>query len=312
MHSIFSHIFLPATLAVITMGMGLSLTDRDFRNIFAQPKAYLTGLICQIILLPVIAFLIAKAIPMDPLFQVGLMIIAACPGGATSNLVTYLLRGNVALSISMTASNSLITLLTIPVVVTLSLDMFIHQEAALKLDVLDTLLNIFLITILPAVIGTRIRKWKPETADRLERPLRIVMPLLLLLIYLGVIFIDQGKEPITRNDFISIFPYALILNFAAMAAGWMVARLMRLRVQDQYTITIEVGLQNSGLAIVVAVTLLGSHMMALVPVVYGSFTFFSTLFFGWLVKKLNWHPATTGTGARARRLQKDPNPLTPQ
>ncbi len=293
MHSIFSNYFLPVTLGIITLGMGLSLTDRDFSNIFIRPKGFITGLCCQIVLLPVIAFLIARFVPMDPLFKVGLMIIAACPGGATSNLVTYLLRGNVALSISMTASNSLITLITIPVVVTLSLTLFIHQDAAFKLDVADTLLNIFLITILPAFIGTRIRKWRPVTADRLERPLRIVMPLLLLLIYLGVIFIDQGQESITRSDFISLFPYALLLNFAAMATGWIVARLMKLRVLDQFTITIEVGLQNSGLAIVVAVTLLDSHMMGLVPVVYGSFTFFSTLFFGWLVKKMAWEPVST-------------------
>ena len=111
MHSLFSDYFLPVTLAVITLGMGLSLTDRDFRNIFAQPKAVITGICCQMILLPLIAYLIARSMDIDPLFKVGLMIIAACPGGATSNLITYLLRGNVALSISMTAINSLITLI---------------------------------------------------------------------------------------------------------------------------------------------------------------------------------------------------------
>ncbi|MEZ5070565.1 MAG: bile acid:sodium symporter [Bacteroidales bacterium] len=121
MHALFSEIFLPVTLAVITLGMGLSLTTRDFRRIFAQPKAVIIGLCCQMILLPGIAFLIARSVHIDPLYSVGLMIIAACPGGATSNLITYILRGNVALSISMTAINSLITLITIPVIVTLSL-----------------------------------------------------------------------------------------------------------------------------------------------------------------------------------------------
>ena len=192
MQSLFSEYFLPVTLAIITLGMGLSLTDRDFRNIFLQPKAVITGLCCQMILLPVIAFLIARSIQIDPLFKVGLMIIAACPGGATSNLITYLLRGNVALSISMTAINSLITLVTIPVVVTLSLEVFIHQDTAIKLNVGETIIKVFLITILPAFAGTRIRKWRSEFADRLERPLRIIMPLLLLVIYAGVIFIDTG------------------------------------------------------------------------------------------------------------------------
>lgn len=297
MQSLFSEYFLPVTLAIITLGMGLSLTDRDFRNIFLNPKAVITGLCCQMILLPVIAFLIARSIQIDPLFKVGLMIIAACPGGATSNLVTYLLRGNVALSISMTALNSLITLVTIPLVVTISLEVFIHQDAAIKLNVGETIVKVFLITILPAFAGTRIRKWRSEFADRLEHPLRIIMPVLLLVIYAGVIFIEQDAESATRSDYISVFPYALLLNVTAMVAGLMVARSLRLGVRNQFTIAIEVGLQNSGLAIVVAVTLLGSHAIALVPVVYGSFTFFSTLLFGWIVKKLAWQPGTNGKGA---------------
>jgi len=296
MHSLFSDYFLPVTLAIITLGMGLSLTDKDFRNIFAQPKAVITGLLCQMLLLPLIAFLIARSIDIDPLFKVGLMIIAACPGGATSNLITYLLRGNVALSISMTAINSLITLITIPLVVTLSLEAFIHEDTAIHLNVGETVLKVFLITLLPAFAGTRIRKNLPVFADKLEKPLRIVLPLLLLVVYCGVIFIDQGSESATWSDFFSIFPYALLLNAAAMVAGLMIARLIRLNVKNQYTISIEVGLQNSALAIFVAATLLQSHSMALVPVVYGSFTFFSTLLFGWMVKKIGWQPRTSGRG----------------
>jgi len=296
MQSLFSDYFLPITLAIITLGMGLSLTDRDFKNIFIQPRAVITGLLCQMILLPLIAFLIASSIHIDPLYKVGLMIIAACPGGATSNLITYLLRGNVALSISMTAINSLITLITIPLVVTLSLEAFIHEDAAIHLNVGETILKVFLITLLPAFIGTRIRKRMPEFADKLERPLRIILPLLLLVVYSGVLFIDQGSESATRSDFIQIFPYAILLNATAMVTGLMIARLVRLSVRNQYTISIEVGLQNSALAIVVAATLLKSPAMALVPVVYGSFSFFSTLLFGWMVKRIGWHPRTSGKG----------------
>jgi len=274
--------------------MGLSLTDRDFRNIFVQPKAVIIGLCCQIILLPLIAWLIVRSINIDPYFKVGLMIIAACPGGATSNLVTYLLRGNVALSISMTAINSLITLITIPLVVTLSLDAFLHADDTITMPVGQTILKVFLITILPAFTGTRLRKHFPEFATGLEKPLRIILPLLLLLVYGGVVFTSEDAGENTRAEFIQIFPYALLLNFLAMGSGLMIARLMRLRVINQFTISIEVGLQNSALAILVAITLLGSPKMALVPVVYGSFTFFSTLLFGWFVKKVQWTPRITG------------------
>jgi BASS family bile acid:Na+ symporter len=296
MQSLFSEYFLPVTLAIITLGMGLSLTDRDFRNIFMQPKAVIIGLCCQMLLLPFIAWLIARSIHIDPLFKVGLMIIAACPGGATSNLITYLLRGNVALSISMTALNSLLTLVTIPLVVQFSLEAFIHEDAAIHLQVGETILKVFLITILPAFAGTRIRKNYPEFSARLERPLRFILPLLLLVIFAGVIFIDQRASGATRSDFIRIFPYTLLLNILAMVAGFLVARLLRLRVINQFTISIEVGLQNSALAIFVAATLLKSNNMALVPVVYGSFSFFSTFLFGWSVKKLGWVPRFPSAG----------------
>lgn len=287
MHALFSDIFLPITLGIITLGMGLSLTDKDFRNIFLHPRAVTTGLISQMLLLPLIAFFIARISNIDPLYKVGLMIIAACPGGATSNLVTYILKGNVALSISMTAINSLITLITIPLVVTLSLEFFIHQDANIRLNVGDTMLNVFLITLLPAYVGTRIRKWKPLLADGVERYLKVILPLLLALIYAGVVFIDREGQAATFNDFLMIFPYTLALHLLAMGTGLLVSRMSRLEARDRMTIAIEVGLQNSALAIFVAATLLKSHSMALVPVVYGGFTFFTTLLFGWIVKKLS-------------------------
>jgi len=294
MQSLFSESFLPVTLAIITLGMGLSLTDKDFRNIFLQPKAVIIGLCCQMILLPLIAWLIVRSIDIDPVFKVGFMIIAACPGGATSNLITYLLRGNVALSISMTALNSVLTLITIPLVVHFSLEAFIHEDAAFQLPVGLTILKVFLITIVPAFAGTRIRKNYPDFSMKLERPLRVVLPLLLMVIYAGVIFIDQGTGEATRTDFMEIFPHTLMLNILAMVSGFLVARVFRLRVINQFTISIEVGLQNSALAIFVAASLLNSNDMALVPVVYGSFSFFSTLLFGWSVKKLGWVPKANG------------------
>lgn len=286
MHSLFSDLFLPVTLAVITMGMGLSLTEKDFQRIFLKPRAVITGLLSQMILLPLLAFFIARLSHMDPYFKMGLMIIAACPGGATSNLITYLLRGNVALSISMTAINSIITLITIPLVVTLSLEFFMHQDTHIQMQVGETMLNVFLITILPAWFGTRIRKWKPELADRLERPLQYVLPTLLALIYAGVIFIDGGSESATIKEMLGLFPMTLSLHMGAMGLGLLVAWIARLKLRDRYTIAIEVGLQNSALAIFVAATLLNSQYMAIVPVVYGSFTFFTTLLFAWLIKRV--------------------------
>ncbi|MDF1572057.1 MAG: bile acid:sodium symporter family protein [Bacteroidales bacterium] len=287
MANIFSGYFLPVTLAIITLGMGLSITHRDFKNVFFRPRAVIIGICCQILLLPLIAFGVAMLTNIDPYFKVGLVIIAACPGGATSNLVTYLLNGNVALSISMTALNSLITLVSIPVNVSLALMVFLHTDVEIQLNVWDTILKVFLLTVVPAYIGVTIRQRKSAFAKGLNHPLKVILPLILLVVYLGVLFIDEGSTIATRKDFFSLMPYALLLNALSMFLGWQVAYLTKLKRVDRYTIAIEVGLQNSALAIFVASTLLGNREMALVAVVYGSFTFFSTAFFGWGIKRIS-------------------------
>jgi len=287
MGSYFSSYFLPATLAVITLGMGLSVSLSDFKNLFQRPKALTTGLISQMLILPLIAFLIASLTDLNPYFKVGLVIIAACPGGATSNLITYILSGNVALSISLTVMNSLITLLTIPLIVNLGLQTFLHQNAEIHLPVLNTIGKIFLLTVLPAYTGILIRKHFEVFAEKLNKPLKYILPGILLLMYLGVMFVDQGADSGNIKSFSELLIPALILNASSMVIGWLFARILKLGRKNQMTISIEVGLQNSALAIFVASTLLKNNDMALVAVVYGSFTFFTTFLFGWFVRKLD-------------------------
>ncbi|MFC2080220.1 bile acid:sodium symporter family protein [Bacteroidota bacterium] len=286
MANIFSAYFLPVTLAIITLGMGLSITLNDVKRVFFRPRAILIGIICQILLLPVIAFSIALLTDINSYFKVGLIIIAACPGGATSNLITYLLRGNVALSISMTALNSIITLISIPINVSIALMVFLNTETHINLNVWDTILKVFLLTIVPAYVGINIRHKWTDLADKLNRPLRIILPLILAVVYLGVLFIDEGAEPMTRMDFFSLLPLTLLLNIVSMFLGWWIGRLSRLKKRDSFTIAIEVGLQNSALAIFVAGSLLENRTMALVAVIYGSFSFFSTAFIAWGIKRI--------------------------
>ncbi len=287
MENIFSDTLLPVTLAIITLGMGLSLEFVDIKRIFLYPKAIITGLCCQMLLLPAIAFTIALFSKIDPAFKVGLIILSACPGGATSNLITYILSGNVALSISMTAINSLITLITIPFIVSAGLAVFMSQNAEINLPVLNTILKVFLVTVLPASAGMMIRRYYTKLADSLDKPQKYVLPLLLLAIYAGVIFIDKGEESSKLMDHLYLYPNAFLLNSVSMLAGWIIAKSLHLGRRNQYTISVEVGLQNSALAIFVAVSLLDSHSMALVPVIYGSFSFFTTALFGYGVKKIS-------------------------
>ncbi len=282
----FSDIFLPVTLAVITFGLGLSITLEDLKYIIILPRNITVGVLSQLLLLPVIAFGIARVCGLRSELAVGLILISICPGGATSNLVTYMVRGNVALSICMTTVTSLITVFTIPLITRFSLNLFMDQETTVRLDFLYSVYQIFRITVLPASAGILVRHYKERFAERMKEPLRIILPILLLLVYSAVLFLEKGGGEIGISDFFRLLPYTLSLNILAMLAGFYVPRLLGLKKINQVTIAIEVGLQNSTLAIFVAGSLLGNYTIATVAVVYGSFSFFTTWAFGYLAKKL--------------------------
>jgi BASS family bile acid:Na+ symporter len=283
--TIFSDIFLPITLAIITLGLGLSISFQDIKNIVVKPNNVIIGLLSQLMILPVIAFAIALITKMDPAYAVGLVIIAVCPGGATSNLVNYMIRGNVTLSLSITVVNSIITVFTIPLLTKLALNVFMSQDAFIHLSFINTVLNIALITVLPATAGVLIRRLNKNLADKLENPLRYILPVLLFIVYTGVIFFEKSESGLELSKFLYIFPFAIGLNFLSTLAGFYLPGLFKLVKRDRFTIAIEVGLQNSTLGIFVASSLLDNYKMALVPVVYGSFSFFSTWLIGYLAKR---------------------------
>jgi BASS family bile acid:Na+ symporter len=281
----FSDILLPITLGIITLGMGLAIEGKDFAGIFRRPKSIITGLLAQMLILPLIAFIITYLTDIDPVYKVGLIIIAACPGGATSNLVNFMLKGNVALSLSITVVNSLLTLITIPLIVRAGLEFYLGESSIIHLPLGETILNIFLIVAVPAALGVTIRHFFREFAIGLEKPLRYLLPVLLFIVYSGVLFIDKGAQNLHLKDYINLYPHAILLNVLSMIGGWFVARKIGLKLKNQYTIAVEVGLQNSTLAIFIAATLLSSQQMAVVPIIYGSFSFFTTWGIGYLMKR---------------------------
>jgi len=283
--TIFSGIFLPITLAIITLGLGLSISYEDIRKITVKPFNVIIGLLSQLLLLPVIAFAIALITRMDPEYAVGLIIIAVCPGGATSNLVNYMIRGNVALSLSITVVNSLITIFTIPLITKLALNIFLAQDAMIHLSFLNTVMNISLITVIPATAGVLIRRWNKNIAEKMENPLRYILPVLLFIVFAGVIFYEKGESGLDLSKYLYILPLTVALNLISSLAGYFVPGVFGLSKRDRFTIAVEVGLQNSTLGIFVASTLLNNYKMALVCVVYGSFSFFTTWLFGYLAKK---------------------------
>jgi len=284
---LFSGVFLPATLVVIMIGVGLSLTVQSFKSIILYPKAMLTGLFAQMGLLPIIAFALADRMDIAPEYKVGLVIIAASPGGASSGLVNHLLRANVALSVSLTTINSLLVVFTMPYLTRIALERYMGDAVTISLPFARTVGDIALMTVAPALVGVLIRRFQPVFSRKLEQPLRYILPILLLLAFLGVIFFDTGGESHSYAGAMSLVKPVLLLNTISMGTGYLVSRLMGLGSTSGITISTEVGLQNSSLAIYVAQSLLKSGPMALVGVVYGTLTFASTILMALAIKWLN-------------------------
>ncbi|BAU14840.1 hypothetical protein LEP3755_53930 [Leptolyngbya sp. NIES-3755] len=263
--NLFTSVLLPLALAIVMLGMGLSLVPDDFRRITRDPKAVAVGTVCQVLLLPLIGALITLIVPMHPAIAVGLIVLAVCPGGPSSNLITYLAKGDVALSVTLTAVSSIITVFTIPIFTNLALQRFLGQSAAIALPIGQTMLQIFLITLLPIAIGMLIRQRFPTTAKRLEKQMgRIALGLLALII--GLILIREGSK--LPGFIVQVGLGVLLLNLAATIVGFLAGKVFRLPFTQQICIAIEVGIQNGTLAIAITAGLLNNPDMAVPAAVY--------------------------------------------
>jgi BASS family bile acid:Na+ symporter len=282
----FIDILISIVLSSIMFGLGLSLTIDNFRNIVLFPRAFFIGLGSQMIALPVIAYIILLFANLPDAFKVGIMILAVCPGGTTSGFVTYLLKGNVALSISLTAINSLLTLLTIPFIVNLALRHYMHHEVELNLPILNSIAQIFLVTLLPAALGVFLRSIKPIIAVVLQKRLKYILIILLAAVYSIKFFAGEqhGGTGITSAEVWMIFPYALIFNITCFVFSIAFGKISRLAMRDAFTIAIEVSLHNTTLALLVAGTLLQDQDMVKPALIYSMFSFWSAIVFGIITK----------------------------
>ena len=287
-----STIVLASSLIIIMLGMGLSLVTDDFKRIIVYPKAIAVGLVNQLILLPLIGFTIVLIFPLAPEIAIGIMILAACPGGPTSNLIAHLAKGDTALSVTLTALSSFVTILTIPFIVNFALVHFLEQGQMIRLDVIDSIKNIFIIIIIPIIIGMLIRRYSEGFALKMARPVRIASAIVLALVIIGIVI----KE---KENFVSYFQQAgivaLLLNVTTMVVGYFSARLFRITDKRAISISIESGIQNGTLAITVAVVLLGSTEFAIAPAIYSLLMFFTggvVIFIG-----LRWDKKRPGEAA---------------
>lgn len=275
-------------LAFITMSLGLNLRRKDFQKLFYNPKSLTIGLLAQMLFLPLIAFVMMSFSDFSPETKVGFIIISLCPGGVTSNLVSFLLKGNIALSISLTVINGLLCMFTIPLLTNWSLTYFIGNEADISLPVLSTIQHIALVTVLPATIGVFIRGRLPELAVRIIPILKYLLPALLLVIFTVKIFApaDKGGILLSRQEIIDQGYWVLLLNFSSMILGYVLGMLFKIDFKNKITIIVEVGLQNTALALLIAGNILKNTEMQKPAMVYAIFTFISTFIFGWLIKSI--------------------------
>ena len=260
-----SALIVAIALMCIMFGMGLSLTTGDFQRIFKQPKAVFIGLTNQLILLPLIGFALVSLIPMRPEVAIGVMILVACPGGATSNLISHLAKGDTALSVTLTAVASLVTIVSIPLIIQFSLFRFLGSEQEVLLNVPQTIGQLLMIVVLPVALGMLLRAKATRFAMKMDRPVRIASGLLLALITLGLIIKERDN----------ILPYleqaglpTVMLCVLTMSLGFLAAKVFRLGIRQAISISIESGIQNSALAITIATVTLQNTGFGIAAAIY--------------------------------------------
>lgn len=276
---------MPASIAIIMFGIGLELNFGDFKRVFTQPKAIITGLTCQLLLLPGIALALVYFWPMPPIYKIGVMLLAACPGGTASNLVTKMLNGRVALSVSLTAFNSFLILFSIPLIIELSYHIFGSESRSVDLSFWMTMKEIMISVIFPVLSGITIGHLLSEKQrKKIHQPLKFILPALLLIAVIGVIFLDESSKNIHYLDYLPLFTPLILLNLTTMITGFFIARRVSLKHDASFTIAIEMGLQNSVLALYIGNQLLNNQDLSLIAILYGSFSLITTFGIAYLLR----------------------------
>lgn len=265
-----TQILFPAVLGAVMFGLGLSLRLEDFLRVMKFPVAAAVGTFGQILLLPLAAFAVLWIWPMPPLVAGGLVILSACPGGAVSNALVFAAKGDVALSVTLTAVSSVITIFTIPFIVGFGLQTFADMEGQVALDVIDTLTQLGMIILVPMSLGMLIKYVRPNFADRAERVFRVLAIVLVVLMLIAGAFVASGIE-VQHVEY--AFGAVVALIVVIMPLGYGVSRLAQLDRRRTMTVGIEIGVQNAATGYVIAGTLLKQPDMILTPGVYGIMMF---------------------------------------
>ncbi len=274
----------PIALALIMLGLGLGLTTQDFVRVLKQPKDFFIGFVCQLMVLPIIAFLLIKILNTPLELALGVMIIAAAPGGVTSNVLTKFANGDVALSVSLTAIISLISILTVPFIVFKSAELLNVSYIANNISMLGISLKMFLVVTLPVMIGMLIRKFATNFIINNTRNIQRISILLFALVFIAIWIEEWDKiiSFITRAGLI-----ALILNVVMMTVGFYVAKVFASGMDQRKCISLECGLQNGTLAVFVSTQIFDNIVYMVPTAAYALIMFVTSIIFVFLVKNLD-------------------------
>lgn len=282
MGSALTSIGLPVALGIIMFGLGLSLRPADFARVAKHPRAVVIALVCQLLVLPALCLGLVVLFRLPPVLAVGMMLLAASPGGTTANLYSHLFRGDVALNISLTAVNSVIAVFTLPLITNLAILWFMPGQDELGVQFAKAV-EVFAIVLLPVLLGMLVRWWKAGFAERMDKPVRIASMIILAVVIVGAIVSNWALlvENVGRLALITV-----VFCLCSLALGFVIPRLFRVEPRQAVASSFEIGIHNATLAIVIAQTVVGSVEMSLPGAVYGVLMFFIALGWGFLIRRL--------------------------
>jgi bile acid:Na+ symporter, BASS family len=274
-------LFMPVAIGIVMLGLGLSLTINDFRRVAQYPKAIAVALVCQMLILPTVCWSIAVFFELPPVLAVGLMLLSASPGGPAANLYSHLSDGDVALNLTLTAVNSLLTLFTLPLIVNLSLDYFLTSDQHIQMQ-FRKVIEVFAIVLVPVSVGMVVRAKTPQWAARADKPFKAAAALFLVLVIVLACFQERDRALGYIKD---VGVAGITFNLLSLAVGYLVPQWFGVGRKQAIAVAMEIGIHNASLAIYIALNILNDSQMAIPAALYGIVMFFTAGLFGYWVKQ---------------------------
>ncbi|MGC4789773.1 bile acid:sodium symporter family protein [Micromonospora sp. DT178] len=283
MSSGLSIVLFPVALGIVMLGLGLALTVDDFRRVVAYPRAVVVSLVCQMLILPAICLGLVLVADLRPELAVGMMLLAASPGGSTASLYSHLFKGNVALNVTLTAINSVLALFTLPLIVNLSVAAFMGSDRSLGLQ-FDKVIQVFALVLIPIAVGMAVRRRRPGFALRMQRPVKILSIVVLVVVITGALLGIKDELAATIG---AVGLVVLLFNLISLAIGYAAPRLLRVGHRESVASSFEVGVHNATLAITIGLSpaLLNNSDIAMPSAIYGTLMFFTAAAFGFVAAR---------------------------